>query len=83
MSTLLWLPAMASLLSPPWTMSLFQEVILTKLLCICSAPVTPPIFPAKSPIGNLLPLSYKNLVFLRSNANFSNLILGGSSPEHE
>lgn len=37
-------------------MSLFQEVIRTNLLR-CSAPVTQPILPARSPIWNLLPLS--------------------------
>lgn len=39
---------------------------------LCSTRVMPPILPAKSPFGNLLPLSYENLVFFRSSANLLN-----------
>lgn len=31
-------------------MSLFQEVIMTNPLCLCSAPTTPPLLPSRRPI---------------------------------
>lgn len=57
--------------------TLFQEVVITNMLCLCSAPVTPPILPSKSSICKPPPYpSYKNLVFLISNVDLSNLPQG-------
>lgn len=49
---------------------------MTKLLCLCSAPITPPILQANlppPPFGNPLPLSYKNLVLPTSSADLESL----------
>lgn len=52
---------------------LFHKVIITNLLCLCMAPVNPPSLPSKSSICKPPTQAKKNLVFLTSNADLSNL----------
>ena len=52
---------------------------MTNLLCLCSAHVTQ-ICLSNYVFENPLPLNYKNLVFLTSNANLLNPDLGPENP---
>ena len=58
-------------------MSLVQEVIMTDLLCLCSALLNLPIFANMSPIWK--PHTPENLVFFTSNADLSSPTLGAGS----
>jgi hypothetical protein len=49
-------------------MSLFQEIVMTNLLYLCSPPILPSNHPPPQ-FGNPLPLSYKNLIFLTFSAD--------------
>lgn len=55
MTTLLWPPHYDHLA----TMSLLQEVVMTHLLCLCSASVSPPICLPNSSFGSPLLLNHK------------------------
>lgn len=61
------------------TLSLFQEVIRTLLVSLCSSTIALPVLPTKVPVWNPLLLSNRNLVFLMSNSDLLNPALGGSS----
>ena len=53
-------------------------LVVTTLLCLCSASIALPIDLLNPPFGNPLTLSYKNLVFLISIADLLNATVGTS-----
>lgn len=71
---------MITLLWPPCTMSLFQEVVMANLLCLYFASVVPPICPANLCLETLYFWTIKSLIFPMSNADLLNITLGGDNP---